>query len=224
MKSRFLILFLALAFFPLTGRGADNSIAGPKLDPSNRSQVPWRTTDDGSGNQSLHVVVDSGGGGGGGAATIADGADITQGAKADAKSPATDTTPISVVSILKQISASVQAPPSQAVTGPVTDAQLRATAVPTSVQIAKGATNYANGQVTATGTAATLVAARATRRSVLVRNLDASLDVYVGNATVTAGNGMLLKAGESFPIDAVGLIEVIAPSGSPVVAYMETYD
>lgn len=48
-------------------------------------------------------------GGGGGAATIADGADVTQGAKADAKSTATDTTPISIVSILKQISASIQA-------------------------------------------------------------------------------------------------------------------
>lgn len=52
--------------------------------------------------------------------TTADGADTTMGAKADAKSTATDTTPISVVSILKQISASVQAPPSHAVSGTVT--------------------------------------------------------------------------------------------------------
>jgi hypothetical protein len=49
-----------------------------------------------------------GGGGGGGAVTVADGADVTQGAKADAKSTATDTTPISVMSVLKQISASIQ--------------------------------------------------------------------------------------------------------------------
>jgi len=53
-------------------------------------------------------------------AAVADGADVTLGAKADAKSTATDTTPISVMSVLKQISASVQAPPSQAVTGTVT--------------------------------------------------------------------------------------------------------
>jgi hypothetical protein len=45
---------------------------------------------------------------GGGAATIADGANVTQGAKADAKSTATDTTPVSIMSVLKQISASVQ--------------------------------------------------------------------------------------------------------------------
>lgn len=49
-------------------------------------------------------------------ATEADGANTTLGAKADAKSTATDTTAISAMSVLKQISASVQAPPSQAVT------------------------------------------------------------------------------------------------------------
>lgn len=49
-------------------------------------------------------------------ATEADGANATLGAKADAKSTATDTTAVSAMSVLKQISASVQAPPSQAVT------------------------------------------------------------------------------------------------------------
>lgn len=49
-------------------------------------------------------------------ATEADGANTTLGAKSDAKSTATDTTAISAMSVLKQISASVQAPPSQAVT------------------------------------------------------------------------------------------------------------
>lgn len=47
---------------------------------------------------------------------IADGASVTLGAKADAKSTATDTTAITAMQVLKQISASVQAPPSQAVT------------------------------------------------------------------------------------------------------------
>lgn len=48
--------------------------------------------------------------------SVGDGSDTTFGAKADAKSTATDTTAISAMSVLKQISASVQAPPSQAVT------------------------------------------------------------------------------------------------------------
>jgi hypothetical protein len=46
----------------------------------------------------------------------ADGVNVTFGSKADAKSTATDTTAITAMSVLKQISASVQAPPSQAVT------------------------------------------------------------------------------------------------------------
>lgn len=49
-------------------------------------------------------------------AAESDGANVTLGAKADAKSTATDTTAVSAMSVLKQISASVQAPPSQAVT------------------------------------------------------------------------------------------------------------
>lgn len=47
---------------------------------------------------------------------VADGANVTLGAKADAKSTATDTTAITIMQVLKQISASAQAPPSQAVT------------------------------------------------------------------------------------------------------------
>jgi hypothetical protein len=58
------------------------------------------------------VTVISGGGGGGGAATIADGADVTQGAKADAKSTATDTTAVSIMSVLKEISFMLQNPAS----------------------------------------------------------------------------------------------------------------
>lgn len=63
----------------------------------------------------LRVNVTAGGAGGG-AVTVADGADVTLGAKSDAKSAATDSTAITAMQVLKQISASVQAPPSQAVT------------------------------------------------------------------------------------------------------------
>ena len=45
------------------------------------------------------------------AVSVADGADVTQGAKADAKSAATDTTPVTIMQVLKQISYSVQNPP-----------------------------------------------------------------------------------------------------------------
>lgn len=47
---------------------------------------------------------------------LADGDDTTLGTKTDAKNTATDTTSVSVISVLKQISASSQTPPSRAVT------------------------------------------------------------------------------------------------------------
>lgn len=48
--------------------------------------------------------------------SMADGANVTLGAKTDAKSTATDATSVTAMQVLKQISASVQAPPTQAVT------------------------------------------------------------------------------------------------------------
>lgn len=66
-----------------------------------------------------HVIADSGSTTavtGNVASTVADGANVVLGAKADAKSTATDTTAITIMSVLKQISASVQAPPTQAAT------------------------------------------------------------------------------------------------------------
>ncbi len=86
-----------------------------------------------------------------------------------------------------------------------------------------GAPNIASGQVTA-GAAATLVAARATRRCVTILNTDALLSIYIGPATVTSGNGMLIKAGVQVRIETTALIQVPAASGSPVVTYMEEYD
>ena len=86
-----------------------------------------------------------------------------------------------------------------------------------------GATSIASGQVTA-GAAATLAAARATRRCVTILNTDALLSVYIGPATVTSGNGMLLRAGVQVRIETTALIQVLAASGSPVVTYMEEYD
>jgi len=66
---------------------------------------------DSSGN-----IPTTSGGGGGGAVTIADGADVTLGAKADAKSTATDTTPVTVMQVLKEISFMEQNPASRVVT------------------------------------------------------------------------------------------------------------
>ncbi len=88
-----------------------------------------------------------------------------------------------------------------------------------------GGTLMSNGQVAATNVAATLVAARSTRRSVTLRNLDATNSGYVGLATVATTNGMLLQALDSISIDFTGLIQVITATNTTAnFAYLETYD
>lgn len=188
------------------------------------------------------------------AATIADGSNVTLGAKADAKSTATDTTSVSAMQVLKEISAMEQAPASRAVTNAGTfatqsilttgSAQIGHLEANQSSNVAQingvtplmgaGATGtgssrntpvtpatIATGQVTASGSPATLVAANSTRALLTVRNQDTSLSVYVGPATVSSSNGALLKAGESRSFRGATLLQVIAPSGSPVVDYVD---
>jgi hypothetical protein len=98
------------------------------------------------------------------------------------------------------------------------DGSLSVTTKPT------GAVNLATGQVTTSTTSGTLVAARATRRSVAIRNADASITIYYGAGTVTSANGFPLKPGESQAVDTTAAINVVAASGTPAVAYVETYD
>lgn len=93
-----------------------------------------------------------------------------------------------------------------------------------SVRSVKGAANLATGQVALSTTAATAVVARPTRRGVTLKNLDAAITIYYGPATVTAGNGMELKPGESTVVTWVGLIQAIAASGTPTIAVADEYD
>jgi hypothetical protein len=91
-------------------------------------------------------------GGGGGAVTIADGADGTLGAKADAKSAATDTTAITAMQALKEISAMEQAPASRVVTQP-TSANLNMTeasaaSILSAINTLNGKIDTLNGNVT----------------------------------------------------------------------------
>ncbi len=88
----------------------------------------------------------------------------------------------------------------------------------------QGGAFMANGQVAATNVAATLVAARATRRSVTIRNLDGANSGYIGLPVITASNGMLFLPQDSISVDYVGLIQVIMSSGTANFAYLETYD
>lgn len=74
---------------------------------------------------------------------------------------------------------------------------------------------------TLSGTAAEVSAFDARRTSILIRNLDTSISIYVGKSTVTTSSGtggILVKAGESITINSSAEIYAIAASGTPVIA------
>lgn len=83
---------------------------------------------------------------------IVDAAIATLGAKADAKNTATDTTSVSAMSVLKQISASVQAPPSQAVTNAGTFAVQATLAASSGTDIGKLTANQSVNMAQVAGT------------------------------------------------------------------------
>ncbi len=127
------------------------------------------------------------------------------GAKADAKSTATDTTAVSIVSILKQISASVQAPPSQAVTNAGTFAVQATLAAETTkvigtVRTADGSGNlYTSNSTTYTAKfgqdsnlLGTLGTAFSTAGKVDVKGADG--DVFVRQATASNLKGIMQES------------------------------
>lgn len=113
---------------------------------------------------------------------------------------------------------------SVAVTGPLTDAQLRATPVPSSISSIDGEGSIASAQVSVTTTAGTVVAARAGRRSLLIVN-HGTTDVFLGPATVTVANGILLPGvkGASISIPTTALVQGIVAAGAQTVSYIEVF-
>jgi hypothetical protein len=76
--------------------------------------------------------------------------------------------------------------------------------------VSSGATNLNTpAQVTSTGTAATLVIARATRVGCLVKNTSTTGTVWIGAATVTSGTGTPLGPGDAYRFTFTGLVQVI---------------
>lgn len=181
----------------------------------------------------------------------ADGAQITIGAKADAKSTATDTTPISAMSVWKQISASVQAI-ATAIAGTLTVATHAVTQSGTwTVQPGNTANTTAwkvdgsavtqpvstpyTAAITMTHTTATattstgaMLASNGSRKYALLVN-DGSVDVYLKlNASAVANAGIRLAAnGGSYEMSAAfgnldtRAVNGITASGSAVVLVTE---
>jgi len=86
-----------------------------------------------------------------------------------------------------------------------------------------GAANFATGQASITGSAGQIVAARATRRAVAIKNADAANILYVGGASVTTGNGHRIDPKETLTLPVIGAVYGIG-SGSLTATYVEIYD
>lgn len=124
----------------------------------------------------------------------------------------------------------VDTAPSTAVTGPLTDTQLRATAVPVSLAsqpLPTGAATEAghlatidtvlaiptgifNGvkNVTTAGTRVTLASTQAVKSVTIKAKAANTGTIYVGNTGVTSANGFALLAGESISMDIADLATV----------------
>ena len=75
-------------------------------------------------------------------------------------------------------------------------------------------------------TAATLLAARETRKDVTFYN-GTNMTVYIGPATVSAANGFALIAGAGLTIRTTALLQIIVSTVTGltgVVSYAESYD
>jgi uncharacterized Zn-binding protein involved in type VI secretion len=99
----------------------------------------------------------------------------------------------------------------------------------TTVQIQRtdeiGSATLANGQVVPTTTAATLVAARETRKRLIVQNVG-QCTVYVGIATVTTANGFAIPPQATLTLYTTALVQAIIATGATGAntAYIEEYD
>jgi len=89
----------------------------------------------------------------------------------------------------------------------------------------QGSTAIATGQIVVTSTAGTLVAARDTRKRLVIRN-NSNQDCWVGPATVTTANGFRVDVGYALTLHTTALVQAIIPSGTMTgdIDYIEEYD
>lgn len=91
----------------------------------------------------------------------------------------------------------------------------------------QGSTAIASGQVSNTNSAATLIAARDTRKRLILVNRQAEA-VFVGPATVTTANGFQIDAGASLTLYTTALVQGITAAATLdatlKVHYVEEYD
>ena len=115
-------------------------------------------------------------------------------------------------------------PPTPGVTpAPQVHADLGSAAIPVTVQT-QGAANIATAQLTTSSSAQQMFAARATRRSLVITNIDSTNTVYFGAAAVTSSTGSAILPQTSMTIPTTAAVYVVAGAGTPVVTGAEAYD
>lgn len=89
----------------------------------------------------------------------------------------------------------------------------------------QGSTAIATGQVVVTTTAATFVAARDTRKRLIIRN-NSNQDIWIGPATVTTSNGFRIYVSQTLVLYTTALVQAIIASGTMTgdVDYIEEFD
>lgn len=88
-----------------------------------------------------------------------------------------------------------------------------------------GATAIASGRVNVTTTSGEAVAARETRkRLVLVASSSNTADIDVGPSGVASGSGFRLAAGDTLTLYTTAAVHADAASGTQVLIYAEEYD
>lgn len=190
-----------------------------------------------TGELGLKVIVIAGGGAGGGGDASAANQTAVQ---ANAGSDATKAVAVQGITGGKAIPISAASLPALPANQSVNEAQINGVTplmgagnTGTGSQRVTIATDQANvaikeivtaatsNTVATSTTAATLVASNATRYKLTVYNRDAAISVYVGPATVTSSNGVIIPAGQSRSFKATILWQVIAASGTPTVDYVD---
>ena len=79
-------------------------------------------------------------------------------------------------------------------------------------------TGVATAQTALNSSSAVAILTAKSRVFAEIKNVDASISIYVGDTGVTSSTGYLVKAGEAFQLDNfVGVLYAIAASATPTV-------
>jgi hypothetical protein len=101
-----------------------------------------------------------------------------------------------------------------------TDYTIPVSGIPTA-----GTANVATGTATAGAASGVLIAARATRRKVIVSNTHATDAAWVGPGTVTSSNGYSLPAGQQATFETVAALNCLRSSTNNItLSFVEVYD